>query len=206
MIGFYNYTVILTYIGTLAAIIGIMSAISGNAFRAIICLIIAGACDMFDGIVARTKKRTASEKNFGVWIDSLSDLLCFGVLPAVIGYSIGLNRAYYFFIIAVYILAALVRLGYYGVTEVERQSSSKSCDRVSFDGLPVTTAALIFPLLFCFRKILSPALFPPVYAFALACTALAFVLKIKVKKPNKHGITAILLFGIAIFVYLIVMN
>ena len=157
-----------------------------------------------DGTVARTKKRTASEKSFGIWIDSLSDLVCFGVLPAVIGYSIGLNRIYYYFIIAVYILAALVRLGYYGVTEIERQSSGEG-ERITFDGLPITTAALIFPLLFCFKSLLPPALFPPVYAFLLACTALAFVLRIKVKKPDKCGIFGISLLGLAIFVCLIIL-
>jgi hypothetical protein len=43
---------------------------------------------MFDGKVARTKKdRTEQEKSFGIQIDSLSDLVSFGVLPAVIGFA-----------------------------------------------------------------------------------------------------------------------
>ena len=50
---------------------------------------IAGLCDMFDGKIASTMERTRQEKRFGVQIDSLSDLICFGVLPALIVYSGG---------------------------------------------------------------------------------------------------------------------
>ena len=47
---------------------------------------------MFDGKVARTKKdRTECEKKFGIQIDSLCDAICFGVLPVVIGYSVGMR-------------------------------------------------------------------------------------------------------------------
>ena len=203
MIGFYNYTVILTYAGTVAALTGIINAMKGNIFISVLCLVFAGVCDMFDGMVAKTKKRTSSEKSFGVWIDSLSDLICFGLLPAVIGYSIGLNRIYYIFILAAYMLAALIRLAYYGVTEIERQSSAKG-DRKAYDGLPVTTAALIFPLLFCFKNLIGSLYFAPVYALALSCTALAFILKIKVRKLKIPGMLAISVLGLAILIILLI--
>ena len=57
---------------------------------------LAGVCDMFDGKIARTMKRTKQEKRFGIQIDSLSDFLCFGVLPAMIGYNIGMTEWYFF--------------------------------------------------------------------------------------------------------------
>ena len=47
---------------------------------------LAGLLDAFDGRIARTKaNRTDAEKRFGIQIDSLNDLVCFGVLPAAIG-------------------------------------------------------------------------------------------------------------------------
>ena len=49
---------------------------------------ITGLCDTFDGAVASTKDRTASEKRFGVQIDSLCDLIGFGVLPGIFVYII----------------------------------------------------------------------------------------------------------------------
>ena len=89
MIGFYDYTVILTYLGFASGMVGIYLSILGHPFGAIICLMFSGLCDMFDGKVARTKqRRTLEERQFGIQLDSLSDLVCFGVLPSLIGYSL----------------------------------------------------------------------------------------------------------------------
>ena len=117
MIGFYNYTVILTYIGAIFGLLGIVSAFSGNIIPAITFLMLTGVCDMFDGKIARTMKRNKDEKRFGIQIDSLSDFLCFGVLPAIIGYSIGMNKWYLIAILLYYMLAALIRLAYFNVME-----------------------------------------------------------------------------------------
>ena len=87
MLGFYNYTVILTYLGMLTGFSGITCLITGNKKGALTCLLIAGLCDMFDGKIASTMIRTKQEKHFGIQIDSLSDLICFGVLPALIVYT-----------------------------------------------------------------------------------------------------------------------
>lgn len=49
-----------------------------------------------DGRIARTKKdRTEQEKRFGIQIDSLNDLVCFGVLPAAIGWSMDCDRLWF---------------------------------------------------------------------------------------------------------------
>ena len=71
MIGFYDYTVILTYISFASSISGIFLATRGHFNWAIFCLAFSGLCDMFDGKIARTKKnRTEDEKRFGIQIDS----------------------------------------------------------------------------------------------------------------------------------------
>ena len=75
VLGYYDYTVILTYCGMLFAFCGILSAIEYRFVDSLICLMLAGVCDLFDGTVASTKDRTDSEKRFGIQIDSLSDLL-----------------------------------------------------------------------------------------------------------------------------------
>ncbi len=202
MIGFYNYTVLLTYLGTAAAVVGIIFAFSGHAFLSAFCLLTAGVCDMFDGAVAKTRKRTEIELKFGVWIDSLSDLICFGVLPSVIGYSIGLNRWFFIPIFILYVLAALIRLAYFGVTELERNTFGKS-DRTTYDGLPVTTAALIFPLVMIFKKLAGPTVFPYIYGFVMLTTALAFVSKFKVKKLKLQDSLILLAIGFVIAVILL---
>ena len=63
MIGFYNYTVILTYLSLCSAVVGITQVFDGNDRIAILCLLISGICDLFDGKVARHKKdRTEQER------------------------------------------------------------------------------------------------------------------------------------------------
>lgn len=89
MIGFYDYTVILTYISFASSISGIFLATRGHFNWAIFCLAFSGLCDMFDGKIARTKKnRTEDEKRFGIQIDSLCDVVCFGVFPIVLSMSL----------------------------------------------------------------------------------------------------------------------
>ena len=117
LLGFYDYTVVLTYVGMLFAFCGILEAIGQYYKGAILCLMIAGLCDMFDGAVASTKERNRQEKRFGVQIDSLSDLISFGILPAVLVYMETSNRRTAPVIPALYALAALIRLAYFNVTE-----------------------------------------------------------------------------------------
>ena len=88
MIGFYDYTVILTYLSLLSGASGIIVCLNGigHPYLGMFFLLFSGLCDTFDGKVARSKKnRTSQEKLFGIQIDSLSDLVAFGVLPACIG-------------------------------------------------------------------------------------------------------------------------
>lgn len=80
VLGIYDYTVILTYISLGISVFGITRALEGDFKVAIFCLALSGLCDMFDGKIARTKKnRTDDEKNFGIQIDSLCDVVCFGI-------------------------------------------------------------------------------------------------------------------------------
>lgn len=67
MIGFYDYTVVVTYISLVSSILGMFCAIDGKLTLAVSCLAFSGLCDMFDGKIARTKKnRTDDEKSFGI--------------------------------------------------------------------------------------------------------------------------------------------
>ena len=125
MIGVYDYTVIATYLSLLLGLGGLYSAAQNEPLDAMLCLMLAGLLDAFDGRIARTKKdRTEQEKRFGIQIDSLNDVVCFGVLPGVIGASLGGGEWWLRASVLFYILAALIRLAYFNVTEEERQSLS----------------------------------------------------------------------------------
>jgi CDP-diacylglycerol--serine O-phosphatidyltransferase len=202
MLGFYNYTVIATYMGLTAGITGLFFAMSGRPYFAVLCLMIAGLFDMFDGKIARTcTTRSLSAQRFGIQIDSLSDLICFGVLPAVIGISLGLGRPIFIPLIVAYILAALIRLAYFNVREEERQAQTDEV-RKSYEGLPVTSVALIFPLTVCLSLILCDRWIPAVYAVAMALIAVAFISKFRVPKPGTKALIGFAAAGMAELVLL----
>lgn len=200
MVGYFNYTVWLTYLSLVIGGCGIYISMSGNPLGAIICLGICGFLDLFDGKVARTKKdRTSDEKQFGIQIDSLTDLVCFGVLPVVIGYAVGMTEVYFVVIFALFILAGMIRLAYFNVYEMNRDPKTDSF----FYGVPITSSAIIFPFIYLSRVLLKEN-FYILYAVTLVVTMLAFVIKIKIKKPSaKVFVPIAVAFGLAFIVLLI---
>ena len=199
-LGFYGYWVILTYLSVVAAIVGICFSLWGNTDVAILCLLISGVCDMFDGTVARTAKRNAMEKGFGIQIDSLADIVSFGVHPAMIGYALYINSGAISLqktlvvgiILSVYVLTALIRLAYFNVTE---EVQGKGGKRICYEGLPVTSSAMILPLIYALWGDL-PAM-PVIYFAVLLAIALAFVLKFRLPKLKLRTICLFCAIGLA---------
>lgn len=193
-IGYYDYTVILTYCGMLSAFCGIFLSIGEHYLDAVFCLMLAGVCDMFDGAVANTKKRTIQEKRFGIQIDSLSDLISFGVLPAVFAYMMSERTAWCGIIAAVYALCGLIRLAYYNVTEEERQQVETGC-RETFLGIPITSIAILLPaafVLYSFEILKSNFGF----VVLLVVTGIGFITPVEVKKPKLIGKICLCLIGL----------
>ncbi len=176
--------------------------VSSHPDYAIICLMVSGLCDMFDGKVARTKKdRTESEKKFGIQIDSLCDAVCFGVLPSVIGYSIGMRDWGDLPILVLFPLCAIIRLAYFNVAEEDRQKKTSE-NRKVYEGLPVTSVALILPLLYSFHKDIGDW-FPEVYGGALLVIAIAFITRFKVKKPSMRTMLCFIGVGVGELIWML---
>ena len=195
MIGYYNYTVILTYIGTLFGFVGITYTWNGNLKMALVCLMVAGFCDMFDGKIASTRERTRQEKRFGIQIDSLSDLICFGVLPALIVFQCSGGKVFHVLASAAYVLCALIRLAWFNVDEEERQDVEKK-GREAYLGLPVTTAAMLLPLFVGSAQLLNLAL-DKICPWLLLVIAAAFLSPFHLKKPNTAGKILLVFCGLA---------
>jgi len=205
LLGYYNYTVYLTYIGCLFGVIGIIMCINNEIKNAIICLLFAGLCDMFDGPIARTRERTEDEKKFGVQIDSCSDLICFGVLPAMITFVVAKNHAESTLGTIVgmvagclYCLCALIRLANFNVDEETRQDIEGEKRTEYYIGLPVTSAALIFPFFYLLNVIGFLSLHDVIIICAFIMSLL-FLLPFKIKKPHKKGIVVLAILGAAVF-------
>lgn len=188
MIGYYDYTVVLTYLSLVSAVTGIFFGFTEHPVLASVCLIFCALLDAFDGIVARTKKnRTEAECQFGIQIDSLSDLIAFGVLPCAIGftYQSGSTGALYMLVSALFVLAALIRLAFFNVQEAIRQKVETG-KRHHYDGLPVTSAGAIFPAIVLFSLMIKRD-FPLqiIYIAAMVITGFAFLFReLRIKKPS----------------------
>lgn len=225
MIGYYDYTVVLTYLSLISAGLGIFISLhgEGHPYIGVFCLLICGLCDAFDGKVARTKPdRTDEECKFGIQIDSLSDLVAFGVLPACIGEAmlfrssqfanqpIPKDRDWYnfiapaifFLILMLYVLVAMIRLAYFNVQEEKRQKEEGGV-RKYYEGLPVTSAALIFPAMMLFQ-FMTPGDMTLLYFVAMAVTGCLFISKLRIKKPTLKGIIAWIIVGAIEFIILLI--
>lgn len=183
-IGYYNKSVILTYIGVIFAILGILGY--NNDKMSLICLLIAGLCDLFDGTIARMCKRTESEKEFGVQIDSLADIVSFVVLPTSIFANVvdstNLNiwlKLIIIIISVLYIVTGITRLAWFNVHTANGKSDH-------YTGLPVTCVAFIVPITYVLHNVIGYSDIVHIVTQCILHTLIAilFVANIKIKKAK----------------------
>lgn len=184
-IGTYNPSIILTYIGTFCSLLGVAALLSVESVMhfdtntlTMILLIFAGVCDMFDGTIARMCKRTDVEKEFGIQLDSLSDTISFVLFPTTIMLHISGVTIISLLIACFYLFAGIMRLGWFNVTTEDNPGI--------FFGLPVTFAALIFPLMHAIYLVtnMSAHIYGYLIQSVMLLVAIAFILNFELKKPN----------------------
>ena len=225
MIGYYDYTVWLTYLSLISAGICIFSCLSGGGhpFVGMFFLLLSGLCDAFDGRVARTKKnRSEMQVDFGIQIDSLADLVAFGVLPASIGVSLLriFDRQWGFdpknpstllvhfglySILVFYVLAALIRLAYFNCLEAQRRREGGKGANKEYRGLPVTSAALLFPTVLLIQYITSIDITLSYFATVLVA-GVHFISPFKLKKPGTKEILLMVALGASELIAIIIMH
>ncbi|MBQ9196772.1 MAG: CDP-alcohol phosphatidyltransferase family protein [Clostridia bacterium] len=223
MIGFYDYTVWLTYISLISATVGIFVTRSGagHPYYGAMFLLLCGLCDAFDGMVARTKQgRTEREKKYGIQIDSLTDLVAFGVLPACIGDALyrssllleprpetqlmaSVPYPVYVTVFVVYVLAAMIRLAYFNVIAEENCERGESIK--TYTGLPVTSSALIFPPFLMLRHLLGRDIAIFYYGVMLLVAGL-FVSRFNIRKPGLRGVLIMVGIGALEFILILVVK
>ncbi|MCX8009788.1 MAG: CDP-diacylglycerol--serine O-phosphatidyltransferase [Ignavibacteria bacterium] len=123
-----------TIMNMFCGFLSIINTFEGNFIYASILIIIAAIFDMLDGLAARITK-SASE--FGVELDSLSDLVSFGTAPAILIYKINLYEYYEIGILAsaFFLICGALRLARFNVQLV-------GFDKKFFYGLPIPTSAI----------------------------------------------------------------
>ena len=98
--------------------------------------------DMADGSIARWRHR---QSPYGADLDSLADVISFGVAPAVIGFAIGLRGVWDSLVLIMFVCAGLARLARYNVTAEELETESGKV--AYYEGTPIPTSlALVLVL------------------------------------------------------------
>lgn len=191
MIGVYDYTVILTYVSLMISLFGMTLSLDGHYKIAIVCLALSGLCDMFDGKIARTKKdRTEEGKKFGIQIDSLCDVVCFGAFPIIICYSMGIKDIVGLVILMLYGTAGVIRLAYFNVKEEIRQNETTE-KRKYYQGLPITSASIALPLMYMLRPMFDDTVFLILVRVMMLGIAILFVTDFRFKKPTNKVIVVL---------------
>lgn len=130
----------ITFGNMLLGVIAIFLAQDGTSEKGIaacVCILLAGVTDKLDGSLARKLKATSE---FGKELDSLCDVISFGVAPVIIGLSsqVGTVSYLYYIVNMIYIGAAVFRLARYNVM---KQTSY-------FLGLPITIAGMCLAIVY----------------------------------------------------------
>lgn len=151
----------------LFGVFALVLALGGDYGRGAVMILLAGVMDFLDGKVAR-KLQVSSE--FGKQLDSLSDLVSFGVAPAILAYALKLSAwGYLGLAIALgYVMCGALRLARFNVTTFSG----------SFMGVPITVAGgIIAILIICFRNL-------PELVLPIAMILLSWLMVSKIKIPK----------------------
>ena len=178
MLGYWNKSVYITYFGAFAAMLGFFLAFTkSSGDYAFAGMIIAAVCDMFDGKIARhMKDRTEKEKDFGVQIDSLADIVCFITIPAATLFFIGLTEVYQMIILALYVVCGIIRLAYFNVAMSDKNKAIEY-----YQGLPVPVSVFIFGFVWLLSKIINFDV-RIVYTILVPIVGYLHISKIKIRK------------------------
>lgn len=172
---------LITYVGAASAVCAMILSFNNKITYAMICLIVSGVSDLFDGQFARRFKRTEAEKLVGIELDSLSDVISFLLCPVIIFMGMG-TRLWYFYVICVlYVISGITRLAVFNVN-----ASENNLDKPAkyYNGLPVTYAAVFFPLVWFTSKYLTISQLEVVYGVVMLILAYLFVANIEIPKPR----------------------
>ena len=176
----WNKSVIISYIGLIFSIIGMLICLTtGNVLHALSCLIVSGVCDLFDGKVARMCKRTKEEMKFGIQLDSLVDTASFVIFPVVILITMGMTEWYQIPVLSFFAICGIARLGHFNCLVEDREEPI-----TYYTGLPVTVIAATLPLIYLLSYIVSISVYPIILTILIITNGILNILTIKIKKPT----------------------
>ena len=133
------------FAGTGAILAAMKYAVSNEAWALKLTfslLPIAFVCDVLDGRVARIRREVSM---LGQELDSLADLVSFGVAPATLAFALGMRGGWDAVVLVYFVGCGISRLARYNVTAANLADSSGKVKY--FEGTPIPTSLLLVAVL-----------------------------------------------------------
>ncbi len=196
----------LTIFGVCLGLSSIKFAIDLNYSMAVIAIGFAAILDTLDGRVARLIKGTS---NIGKELDSLTDVISFGVAPGFVMYFWTLNEIgkLGWMLVLIYSVCCALRLARFNLTTINENQSWKIN---FFEGVPSPAAAglVLLPLIFSLSGLIEIKNYSTVSSITILLTSVLMVSKIPTYSFKRiiipRNLTIFLLLGIGIYVSLLI--
>ena len=193
----------ITLIGVCIGLTSIKFAIDGKFVIAIIAILFAGLMDALDGRIARLIKGTSK---MGKELDSLGDVISFGVAPALIMYFWNLQYLdkLGWFVCLTYVVCVALRLARFNINSDEEPSWKDNF----FEGMPSPAGGIIvlMPLIFSFSGFgsfftkINYDIVVPLFFIVVSILLISTIPTYSFKKiVIARSLTKFLLFGIVLF-------
>ena len=182
---------ICSLVGLLCSVLAIYCAIVGMFHAAMIGMIWAVFFDWSDGIIARNMKgRTEEQGLYGAQLDSLIDVVSFGICPAIVLLSYGNFSPWYIPGAFIIIAASVIRLSYFNVFGL--------VDKSTYMGFPLDNNVIILVFTFLFSGLFSQVVFSIVIYILLILLATLNVSSLKTPKFAGRWYYALIAYTITI--------
>ncbi len=192
-VGIYNAPAAVTFTSLALAVGAVLLSWHGQLALALVTLIWAGICDLLDGWVARRRPRSAAEQSFGLQIDSLVDMAAFGMTPWLVLLHDGRDAPWDMAVYLAYAAAAAMRLAHFNRTRLDAELPASHSQ-----GLPVTYAALVFPVVMLTQGWLAESVFTVLLRVTVAGLALLFLLPVPLPKPRGRAYAVFAVLAVAL--------
>lgn len=113
-------------------------------WTAFLLLPLALVCDLLDGYVARSNRGRQSV--LGADLDSLADVISFGVAPAVLAFTLGMRGGWDMLVLTYFVVCGVSRLARFNVTAAALADAATGKVRY-FEGTPIPTSIALVALL-----------------------------------------------------------
>jgi CDP-diacylglycerol--serine O-phosphatidyltransferase len=173
-----NLANLLTISSLICGFASIIFSLEGHFTFASWAIILSGIFDGLDGQVAR---KNPVPSDFGKELDSLVDVVSFGIAPSILGYIFVYQRFYFWATLAlfIYLASSVMRLAKYNITPKEKLANY-------FYGLPTTVSAgILVSFILMHRKYTR---LPPPIIFMFMVLSLSFLMVSQIRYLNLDGL------------------